>query len=174
MPASAATKGKAKKSVKKRATLPPETIDPRQEQIDALIREREEIRSKLNFVSAKILANSRDEQWNKCPPSEIPLENLLTMIDEICYYRCAFLQLFQEAVDEKKRPVKTKITQLARDDPELVRKRLSAEQRLTFVTRERDLWKENALTLQLMYASIGKHLAFALSRVTFFLLQSIN
>ena len=31
-------------------------------------------------------------------------------------------------------------------------------QRLTFVTRERDLWKENAQLLQIMYASIGKNL----------------
>lgn len=158
MPASTGKKGKADTTKKKKKSkTPTETlIDPRQEQIDRLIREREEIRSKLNVVAAKLLENVRTDQWNNHQPSEIPLEHLLAMIDEICYYRCAFLEFFQENDEALMVPVKKKVTQLADEEPELVRKRLSPEQRLTFVIRERDLWKENALSLQVMYASIGK------------------
>ncbi|CAF4575959.1 unnamed protein product, partial [Rotaria magnacalcarata] len=70
-------------------------------------------------------------------------------------YRVAFLNLFQETDDNRKFSVQKKITQLSVDEPEMFRKRLTPDQRLTFVTRERDVWKENAQLLQTMYANIG-------------------
>jgi hypothetical protein len=135
--------------------------DPHQEQIDGLVREREEIRSKLNLVCTKIIENINTDDYQneidltKQQPSDISIENLLSMIDQICYYRVAFLNLFQETDDQEKIPVDKKITQLSIDEPDMFRKRLTPDQRLTFVTRERDLWKENAQLLQIMYATIG-------------------
>jgi hypothetical protein len=135
--------------------------DPHQEQIDGLIREREEIRSKLNLVCSKIMENINMDDYQheidltKQQPSDISMDHLLTMIDQICYYRVAFLSLFQESDDNEKISVHKKITQLAFDEPDMFRKRLTSDQRLTFVSRERDLWKENAQLLQIMYATIG-------------------
>ena len=152
--ASAGKKGK-KKSAKGGVN------DPQQERIDELIREREEIRSKLNLVCSKIIENiNMDDYQNeidltKQQPSDIAVDTLLSMIDQICYYRIAFLNLYQEVDDDKTISVHKKITQLSIDEPELFRKRLTADQRLTFVTRERDTWKENAQLLQTMYGSIG-------------------
>jgi hypothetical protein len=137
--------------------------DPHQEQLDGLIREREEIRSKLNILCSKIIENiNLDDYQNeidltKQQPSDVSIDHLLTMIDQICYYRVAFLNLFQEIDDNEKIPIEKKITQLSIDEPDIFRKRLTADQRLTFVTRERDLWKENAQLLQIMYATIGKN-----------------
>ena len=148
-----------KKGKKKSGKTP--LVDPHQEQIDGLIREREEIRAKLNLVCAKIMENiNMDDYQNeidltKQQPSDASIELLLSMIDQICYYRVAFLNLFQEVDDNEKIPIQRKITQLAVDEPDMFRKRLTADQRLTFVTRERDLWKENAQLLQIMYGSIG-------------------
>ncbi|CAF3433742.1 unnamed protein product [Rotaria socialis] len=135
--------------------------DPHQEQLDELIREREEIRSKLNLVCSKLMENvNMDDYQNeidltKQQPSDIAINHLLSMIDQICYYRVAFLNLFQETDDNRKFSVQKKITQLSVDEPEMFRKRLTPDQRLTFVTRERDVWKENAQLLQTMYAHIG-------------------
>lgn len=158
-PQSAGKKG-GKKGKKKSAKSA--AIDPHQEQLDALIREREEIRSKLNLICSKIIENinmddyQTDVDLTKQQPSDISIDHLLSMVDQICYYRVAFLSLFQEADDNEKISVHKKITQLAADEPDMFRKRLTADQRLTFVTRERDLWKENAQLLQIMYATIGK------------------
>lgn len=152
----AGKKGKTKKGAKE------ETIDPRQEQIDGLIREREEIRSKLNSVCAKIIEHidvndhQTNADWSKQQPADLSLESLYEMIDEICYYRLAFLNLFQEIDDSEKIPVQKKITQLCKDEPEMFRRPLVSSQRLSFVIRERDLWKENAHLLQIMYATIGE------------------
>ncbi|CAF3728380.1 unnamed protein product [Rotaria socialis] len=137
--------------------------DPHQEQLDELIREREEIRSKLNLVCSKLMENvNMDDYQNeidltKQQPSDIAINHLLSMIDQICYYRVAFLNLFQETDDNRKFSVQKKITQLSVDEPEMFRKRLTPDQRLTFVTRERDVWKENAQLLQTMYAHIVDH-----------------
>ncbi|CAF2485809.1 unnamed protein product [Rotaria sp. Silwood2] len=134
--------------------------DPHQEEIEGLIREREEIRSKLNLICSKIMENvNMDDYQNeidltKQQPSDISVNLLLSMIDQICYYRIAFLNLFQETDDNEKISVQNKITQLSIDEPEMFRKRLTPDQRLTFVTRERDMWKENAQLLQIMYATI--------------------
>ncbi|CAF1088781.1 unnamed protein product [Rotaria sp. Silwood1] len=134
--------------------------DPHQEEIEGLIREREEIRSKLNLICSKIMENinmddyQNDIDLTKQQPSDISINILLSMIDQICYYRIAFLNLFQEADDNEKIPVQKKITQLSIDEPDMFRKRLTSDQRLTFVTRERDIWKENAQLLQIMYATI--------------------
>jgi len=152
-----------KKAKKQQADEPTEdVIDPHKEEIERLTREREEIRSKLNTVCSKILENVNPDNYSdeidfnkQQQPSDIPTEHLLTMIDEICHYRTAFLNLFQEHDDNEKVPVQRKITQLAIEDPHLFRKRLTSDQRLTFVVRERDLWKENAQLLQIMYATIG-------------------
>lgn len=155
--------GSAGKKGKKKSSKTP-AIDPHQEQIDGLIREREEIRSKLNLLCSKIIENvNMDDYQNeidlrKQQPSDISIDHLTSMIDQICYYRVSFLNLFQEVDDNEKVPIQQKITQLSIDEPDMFRKRLSADQRLTFVTRERDLWKENAQLLQIMYASIGKNL----------------
>jgi hypothetical protein len=138
------------------------TIDPHKQEIDGLIREREEMRSKLNTICSKIIENvnidnyDNDIDLTKQQPSDISLDNLLTMIDEICHYRTAFLNLYQETDDNENIPVQKKITQLSVETPNLFRKRLTSDQRLTFVVRERDLWKENAQLLQIMYATIGK------------------
>jgi len=138
--------------------------DPHQEQIDGLIREREEIRSKLNLLCSKIMENiNMDDYQNeidltKQQPSDVSIDHLLSMIDQICYYRAAFLNLFQEIDDNEKLPIQRKITQLSIDEPDMFRKRLTADQRLTFVTRERDIWKENAQLLQIMYATIGMNI----------------
>ncbi|UJR37062.1 hypothetical protein I4U23_029767 [Adineta vaga] len=135
-------------------------VDPHQEQIDGLIREREEIRSKLNLVCTKIMENvnlddyKNDIDISKQQPSDIPIDIIYSMIDQICYYRVAFLNLFQETDDSEKISVQKKITQLSLDDPDLFRKQLTAYQRLTFVARERDVWKENAYLLQDMYKTI--------------------
>ncbi|CAF0849772.1 unnamed protein product [Rotaria sordida] len=134
--------------------------DPHQEEIEGLIREREEIRSKLNLICSRIMENINMDDYQieidltKQQPSDISVDHLLSMIDEICYYRIAFLNLFQEADDNEKIPVQKKITQLSIDEPDMFRKRLTPDQRLTFVTRERDVWKENAQLLQIMYATI--------------------
>ena len=83
-------------------------IDPHQEQIDGLIHEREEIRSKLNIICSKIMENINIDDYQneidltKQQPSDIPIDYLLTMIDQICYYRVAFLNLFQEVDDNEK------------------------------------------------------------------------
>lgn len=137
-------------------------IDPHQEQIDELIREREEIRLKLNIICSKIVENVNIDNYSneiihltKQQPSDISLDNVLNMIDEICHYRTAFLNLYQETDDNENIPVQKKITQLSIEDSNLFRKRLTSDQRLTFVVRERDLWKENAELLQIMYATIG-------------------
>jgi len=138
--------------------------DPHQEEIDGLIREREEIRSKLNLLCSKIIENiNMDDYQNeidltKQQPSDVSIDHLLSMIDQLCYYRAAFLNLFQEVDDNEKLPLQRKITQLSIDEPDMFRKRLTADQRLTFVTRERDLWKENAQLLQIMYATIGMNI----------------
>jgi len=154
------TKDAGKKGKKKSAKSG--AIDPHQEQIDNLVREREAIRSKLNLVCSKIMENvNMDDYQNeidltKQQPSDVSIDHLSTMIDQICYYRVAFLNLFQEVDDSRHVPIQRKITQLSVDEPDMFRKRLSADQRLTFVTRERDLWKENAQFLQIMYATIGR------------------
>ncbi|CAF3496379.1 unnamed protein product [Rotaria sp. Silwood1] len=137
-----------------------DVVDHHQEQIDGLIREREQIRSKLNSICSKIIQNINTDDYQneidltKQQPSDISLDNLLSMIDDICYYRTAFLNLFQEIEDKEKISVQKRITQLSIDEPNLFRKRLTSDQRLTFVARERDLWKENAQLLQIMYATI--------------------
>ncbi|CAF1212165.1 unnamed protein product [Rotaria sordida] len=137
-----------------------EVIDHHQIQIDGLIREREEIRSKLNSICSKIIENINIDDYQneidltKQQPSDISLDNLLSMIDNICYYRTAFLNLFQEIDDKEKFSIQKRITQLSVDEPNLFRKRLTSDQRLTFVIRERDLWKENAQLLQITYATI--------------------
>jgi hypothetical protein len=161
-PASAGKKGGKKDSKKgKNKSAKPGIIDPHQEQIDGLIREREEIRSKLNLVCSKIMENinlddyKNDIDLTKQQPSDIPIDIIFSMIDQICYYRAAFLNLFQEADDNEKVSVHKKITQLSVDDPDLFRKHLTPYQRLTFVSRERDVWKENAHLLQEMYITIG-------------------
>lgn len=152
---------KAKKITPKEEEIDTNIIDPQQEQIDALIRERDEIRSKLNIICSKIIDNinidnySDDIDLTKQQPSDISIENVLDMIDEICHYRTAFLNLYQETDDNIHIPVQKKITQLSIESPNLFRKHLSSDQRLTFVIRERDLWKENAQLLQIMYATIG-------------------
>lgn len=161
-PLSAGKKGGKKDAGKKgkKKSAKTNAIDPHQEQIDNLVREREEIRSKLNIVCSKIMENiNMDDYQNeidltKQQPSDVSIDHLLTMIDQICFYRVAFLNLFQEVDDSEHVPVQRKITQLAVDEPDMFRKRLTADQRLTFVTRERDLWKENAQFLQIMYATI--------------------
>lgn len=136
-------------------------VDPHQEQIDQLVREREEIRSKLNLVCSKIMENINMDDYQheidltKQQPSDISVDHLLSMIDQICYYRIAFLNFFQEIDDSEKVSVHKKITQLSLDEPYMFRKRLTADQRLTFVTRERDIWKENAQLLQAMYSNLG-------------------
>ncbi|CAF4597044.1 unnamed protein product, partial [Rotaria magnacalcarata] len=105
--------------------------DPHQEQLDELIREREEIRSKLNLVCSKLMENvNMDDYQNeidltKQQPSDIAINHLLSMIDQICYYRVAFLNLFQETDDNRKFSVQKKITQLSVDEPEMFRKRLT-------------------------------------------------
>ncbi len=168
-PSSAGKKGgkndsssSGKKGKKKSSKIP--LNDPHQEEIDGLIREREEIRSKLNFLCSKIMENiNMDDYQNeidltKQQPSDVSIDHLLSMIDQICYYRAAFLNLFQEIDDNKKIPIQKKITQLSIDEPDMFRKRLTPDQRLTFVIRERDLWKENAQLLQIMYATIGMNI----------------
>ena len=159
-PTSAAKKGKKGKTKKGSKE---DAIDPRQEQIDGLIREREEVRSKLNAVCAKIIEHIdvndhlSNTDWRKLTqPCDLSLEHLYQMIDEICYYRVAFLNLFQEIDESEKIPVQKKVTQLCKEEPDLFRRPLSSAQRLSFVIRERDLWKENAQFLQIMYASIGE------------------
>jgi hypothetical protein len=148
----------------KKKSAKPGLNDPHQEQLDGLIREREEIRSKLNVICSKIMENiNMDDYQNeidltKQQPSDVSIDHLTSMIDQICYYRIAFLNLFQEVDDNENIPIQRKITQLAIDEPEIFRKRLNADQRLTFVIRERDLWKENAQLLQIMYATIGRSL----------------
>ncbi|CAF1269329.1 unnamed protein product [Adineta steineri] len=148
-------KRKGKKSV-----IDEEVIDIRQEQIDRLTREQEEIRSKLNMICSKIIENINIDEYEnnidltKQQPSDISLDCLLSMVDEMCYYRTAFLNLVQETDDKQKLPIQDKITQLSIEEPQLFRKCLSSNQRLTFVARERDLWKENAQLLQIMYATI--------------------
>ena len=134
-----------------------------QEEIDRLVREREEIRSKLNTICSKIIENINiddyqdDVDLTKQQPSDISLDNLLSMIDDICYYRTGVLNHFHEIEDNEKIAVQKKITQLSIEDPNLFRKRLTLDQRLTFVARERDVWKENAQLLQIMYATIGSN-----------------
>lgn len=162
-PASAGKKGGKKGDDKKgkKKSSKAGAKDPHQEKIDELVREREEIRSKLNLICSKIIENvNMDDYQNeidltKQQPSDISINHLTSMIDQICYYRIAFLNLFQEADDSEKLSVHRKITQLAIDEPEMFQKRLTADQRLTFVIRERDLWKENAQLLQRMYANMG-------------------
>jgi hypothetical protein len=153
---------KAKKINISKEEIDETIIDPHKEEIDRLINEREEIRSKLNKICSKIIENINIDNYpddidlTKQQPSDLSLEYLLTMIDEICDYRTAFLNLYQETDDNENIPVQKKITQLSVEDPYLFRKRLTADQRLTFVVRERDLWKENAELLQIMYATVGK------------------
>jgi len=153
---------KVKKNILKEEEEEENIIDPQKEQIEELIREREEIRSKLNIICSKIVENinidnyQNDIDLSKQQPCDISLDNLLIMMDEICHYRTAFLNLYQENDDNENIPVQKKITQLSVEDPTLFRKRLTSDQRLTFVARERDLWKENAELLQIMYATIGK------------------
>jgi hypothetical protein len=159
-----AGKRKNSSSIKKgkKAVLIEDVIDPRQEQIDRLIREQEQIRSKLNIVCSKIIENiniddyQNDIDLTKQQPCDISLDNLLSMVDEISYYRRAFLNLIQQTDDDQNLSIQEKITQLSIEEPHLLRKRLTTDQRLTFVSRERDLWKENAQLLQMMYATIGK------------------
>lgn len=160
-PGSAKKGGKDSAKGKKGKGAKTPVADPHQEKIDALVREREEIRSKLNLVCTKIMENvnlddyRNDIDMSKQQPSDLPIDIIYSMIDQICYYRVAFLNLFQEADDSVKVPVEKKITQLSIDDPDLFRKQLTAYQRLTFVARERDVWKENAYLLQGMYKTIG-------------------
>jgi hypothetical protein len=163
MPARPSSGGKKTGGKKGKNNVPKEdVIDPLQEQIDGLINERDEIRSKLNIVCSRIMENvnidnyPNDIDLTKQQPSDMSLDNLLSMIDEICCYRTAFLNLFQETDDNQNIPVQKKITQLYIEEPNLFRKRLTPEQRLTFVARERDLWQENAQLLQIMYATVGK------------------
>lgn len=152
---------KGKNKSKKKDQLS-EQIDPRQEEINQLIRERDEIRSKFNTVCSKLIENVIVEDYPKKTdefnnqPCDLPLENLLNMIDDISYYRTALLEIYQENQDAQKISVDKKISQLARDQPDLFRKLLTMQQRLSFVIRERDLWKENAQNIQIMYATIGK------------------
>lgn len=161
-PTSAGKKDSKKgKKGKKKSTKSAE-VDPHQEELDRLIREREDLRSKFNVVCSRIIENVNMEDYqadvdlSKQQPSDIPINLLLSMIEQICYYRVAFLSLFQEADDQRTISVHRKVTQLAIDEPEMFRRRLTPEQRLTFVTKERDIWKENAQILQTMYAAIGK------------------
>ena len=135
------------------------SIDAHQEEIDGLVRERDEIRSKLNSVCSRIMENADSDFSKQQQPSDVPLEHLLSMIDEIGHYRTAFLSLSDETEDRRKIPLERKITQLSLDEPDLFRKPLTLDQRLTFVARERDLWKENSQLLQIMYASVGKRRA---------------
>ncbi len=169
-PASGAKKISSKKTdsppptKKGKKNIPPqeELIDPVQEQIDSLINERDETRSKLNIICSKIMENinidnyRNDIDLTKQQPSDVSLDNLLSMLDEICNYRSAFLNLYQETDDNENIPVQKRITQLGVEEPDLFRKPLTPNQRLTFVARERDLWKENAQLLQIMYATVGK------------------
>ncbi|CAF4075155.1 unnamed protein product, partial [Rotaria magnacalcarata] len=135
-------------------------VDVHQQQIDELVREREEIRSKLNTICSKIIENTNIDDYQseidltKQQPSDVPLDNILSMIDTLCHYRSAFLNIFQESEEQEHRPIQKRITQLAIEEPNLLRKRLTLDQRLTFVARERDLWKENAQSIQIMYATI--------------------
>ncbi|CAF1030425.1 unnamed protein product [Rotaria magnacalcarata] len=135
-------------------------VDLHQQQIDELVREREEIRSKLNTICSKIIENTNIDDYQseidltKQQPSDVPLDNILSMIDTLCHYRSAFLNIFQESEEQEHRPIQKRITQLAIEEPNLLRKRLTLDQRLTFVARERDLWKENAQSIQIMYATI--------------------
>ncbi|CAF3344446.1 unnamed protein product [Rotaria socialis] len=152
---SSSSKKKGKKN------LPQDDIvDLHQQQIDELIREREEIRSKLNSICSKIIENTNIDDYEseidltKQQPSDVPLDNMLSMIDTLCRYRSAFLNIFQESEEQEHRPIQKRITQLAIEEPNLLRKRLTLDQRLTFVSRERDLWKENAQSIQIMYATI--------------------
>ena len=153
--------GSGKKGKSKSAKVGP--VDPHHEQIAGLIREREEIRSKLNTVCSKLIEQihlddyQKEIDLTKQQPSEIPLRHLLSMIDKICSYRVAFLHLFQEADDNENIPVQQRITQLSIDEPDMFRKRLSADQRLTFVTRERNTWRDNARILQSMYTNLGRN-----------------
>lgn len=173
-PSSAGKKGgkKGDKKGKKKSAKTP-AIDPHQEQIDGLVREREEIRSKLNVLCTKIMENiNMDDYQNeidltKQQPSDVSIDHLLTMIDQICYYRVAFLNLFQEVDDNERVPIQQKITQLSVDQPEIFRKRLTADQRLSFVVRERDLWKENAQLLQIMYGTMGEYRSIISDRFVF-------
>ncbi|UJR09135.1 hypothetical protein I4U23_013382 [Adineta vaga] len=152
---SAASKKKGRKNLSDE-----ETLDPQQEQINALVREQEQIRSKLNMICSRIIENINIEDYlndidlSKQQPSDMSLDKILSMVDELCYFRNAFLNLIQETDDEQKRPIQDRITQLSVEEPQLVRKFLTSDQRLTFVARERDLWKENAEFLQMMYATI--------------------
>jgi hypothetical protein len=175
-PSSAGKKGGGKKSKKDKKNIPDDDyIDPHQEQIDGLIREREEMRLKLNSICSKIIENINldyyqdDIDLTNQQPSDVSLDNLLSMVDQICHYRLAFLNLFQETDDKEKISVQKKITQLSLDEPNLFRKRLTSDQRLTFVARERDLWKENAELLQIMYATIGKNNKTILNQHFYFL-----
>ncbi|CAF1662906.1 unnamed protein product [Rotaria magnacalcarata] len=139
-------------------------VDLHQQQIDELVREREEIRSKLNTICSKIIENTNIDDYQseidltKQQPSDVPLDNILSMIDTLCHYRSAFLNIFQESEEQEHRPIQKRITQLAIEEPNLLRKRLTLDQRLTFVARERDLWKENAQSIQIMYATIGRRI----------------
>ena len=157
----AATKPTGKKRIssatRKTKSAKQPSIDAHQEEIDGLIRERDEIRSKLNSVCLKIMENANSDsskQQQQQQPSDVPLEHLLAMIDEIGHYRTAFLSLSEETEDRRNIPLERKITQLSLDEPDLFRKPLTLDQRLTFVARERDLWKENSQLLQIMYASV--------------------
>ncbi|CAF1301089.1 unnamed protein product [Didymodactylos carnosus] len=130
--------------------------------IEALIHERDEIRTKLDILCTRIIENVNTEDFSDYKdktkntyPSDCPIQTLLAMIDQICQFRVAFLNLFSEVDDEIRIPITEKITQLAIEKPALFRKKLKPEQRLAFVMTERDTWKENAHILQIMYATIG-------------------
>jgi hypothetical protein len=156
---SAGKKSSGKKGKKKLSKN--NSVDPRQEQIDGLIRERDDMRSKLNAICTKIIEHVNIDDYlpridlTRQQPSDISLENMLRMIDNVCHYRLAFLNLYHETDDADKISVEKRITQLSKDAPDLFRRPLKLEQRLSFVIRERDLWKDNAKSLQIMYASIG-------------------
>ncbi|CAF1426208.1 unnamed protein product [Adineta steineri] len=164
-PASGKKGGKDDKKGKKGA-VKTGVADPNQERIDGLIREREEIRSKLNLVCSKIMENvnmddfKNDYDSTKQQPSDIPIDTIYSMVDQICYYRVAFLNLFQEADDNKNVSVHKKITQLSNDDPDLFRQHLTPYQRLTFTIRERDTWKENAHLLQEIFGNLKNNQIF--------------
>ena len=171
------------KKKSKKLSAEEQIIDPQQEQIDRLIREQEQLHSKLNTICSRIVENINIEDYSneidlsKQQPCEIPVENLLSMIDEICYFRGAFLNLVQETEDAQRCSIYERVTQLSVEEPKLVRNYLTVDQRLTFVTRERDLWKENAQFLQMMYATIGRtkrtHLYFMIYSI-FYLVDQLE
>ncbi|CAF1107544.1 unnamed protein product [Didymodactylos carnosus] len=157
---SSSTKGTKKDGKKEKKGS--KSLDVNDAKIEALIHEREAMRTKLNILCTKIIENVNVDDFSEYKdmtetkmPSDCSIQTLLAMIDQICQFRIAFLTLYSEIDNGIRVPITEKITQLAIEKPELFRKKLNPEQRLTFVMKERDKWKENAQILQIMYATIG-------------------